>query len=334
MPRLPRVALVGALLLSLALPAGQAVADRPASMACTGTDRVRTCEVELPADVRVRSSKVRVVLPAGYDASDREYPVVFVLHGVGDDFASWTNPSRGDLARLTAQCEAIFVMPDGGGGTTAGWYSDWVDGSYQYETFHTAVLPRAVDREFRTQGKKHRAVAGLSMGGFGALSYTARHPGLFRATASYSGFADTLFGAPASGAFYDAAGQNPVSSLGTPNKGIWGDQLADRDTWAAHNPYDLVESFRGQPLYLSTGHGAPGGSQGDDASKANGYATEAYVGHLNDRLADRLTAEGIAFTDARELGGRHDWPYWRASFSDSLSVLMPALDAAAPGCGA
>ncbi|MCA1713094.1 MAG: esterase family protein [Actinobacteria bacterium] len=330
MPRLP---LVAAVLLALVLPAGHALADRPAPMGCTGTDRVRTCDVALPSDVRVRSSKVRVVVPAGYDTSDRDYPVVYVLHGVGDDYASWTNPSRGDLANLTATCDAIFVMPDGGGGTTAGWYSDWKDGRYQYETFHTAVLPRAVDAAFRTSGKKHRAIAGLSMGGFGALSYTARHPGMYAATASYSGFADTLFGAPASGAFYDAAGQNSVSSLGTPNKGIWGDQGSDRATWAEHNPYDLVESFRGQPLYLSSGHGAPGGSQGDDASKANGYGTEAYVGQLNDRLATALTERGIAYTDAREPGGRHDWPYWRANFTRSLKVLMPALDAATPGCG-
>ena len=332
MRRPARLALVGALLAALAVPAGGAVADDD-RMTCTGSDRVRTCSVELPKGVHVRSSTVRVVVPAGYDSSERDYPVVYVLHGVGDDWASWTNPSRGDLARLTASCEAIFVMPDGGGGAEAGWYSDWVDGSFQYETFHTEVLPKAVDDAFRTKGRKARAVAGLSMGGFGALSYTARHPGMFRATASYSGFADTTFGAPVSGTAYELGGQNPVSSLGTPNERVWGPQATEQQTWAEHNPYDLVERFRGQPLYLSTGHGAPGGSQGDDPSKPHSSATEAYVGHLNDRLADRLTGAGIAFTDARELGGQHDWPYWRAALTDSLSVLMPAVGSATPGCG-
>ena len=225
-------------------------------------------------------------------------------------------------------------MPDGGGGTTAGWYSDWKDGTRQYETFHTEVLPKAVDKAFRTQGKRARAIAGLSMGGFGALSYTARHPGMYKATASYSGFADTLFGAPVSGTFYDRAGQSTTYSFGTPNKGIWGDQGADRATWAAHNPYDLAKAFKGQPLYLSSGHGAPGGSQGDDPANAGGYAVEAYVGQLNDRFASALTAEGVAFTDARETGGRHDWPYWRANLTASLKVLMPPLGAAAKGCGA
>ena len=311
-----------------------ATATHPAVRPCTGKGRVRTCLAVLPRGVHVKDARFRVVLPAGYDAGRRRYPVVYVLHGVGDDFGSWTNPARGDLARLTASCNAIFVMPDGGSGPKAGWYSDWKDGSYQYETYHTTVLPPQVETLFRTQGPKERAVAGLSMGGFGALSYTARHPGMFRATASYSGFADSQFGAPVSGAFYDAGGQNPFYSLGTPSKGVWGDQTSDAATWSAHNPYALVAKLKGQPLYLSSGHGLPGGSRGDDPSKAPAYVTEAYVGQLNDRFAAALTAHGIRFTDARENGGRHDWPYWRANFSRSLSVLMPALHAASKGCGA
>lgn len=302
-------------------------------MTCKGSGRVLTCVVSTPKTVKVGNTTVRVLLPAGYASTHRRYPVVFMLHGVGDDYASWTEPTRGDLAALTTKCEAIFVMPDGGSGPNAGWYSDWKDGSYQYESFHTAILPKAVDAVLRTQGAKHRAVAGLSMGGFGALSYTARHRGLFQATASYSGFADTQFGQPATGAFYQLGGQNPFYSLGTPSAGVWGDQTADSATWAAHNPYNLVASLQGQPLYLSSGHGAPGGSQGDDPAKASGYLSEAYVGQLNDRFASKLTSSGIAFTDDRELGGRHDWPYWRASFTASLKVLMPPLGAATPGCG-
>ena len=320
-----------AAVLAVALPA----AAKPGQdLTCTGTGRVRTCDVPLPGDVQVRSSKVNVVLPAGYDTSGRDYPVVYVLHGVGDDYASWTGPSRGDLATLTKDCDAIFVTPDGGGGTNAGWYSDWLDGSYQYETFHTQVLPKAIDRAFRTEGRRERAIAGLSMGGFGALSYAARHPGMYRAAASYSGFVDTTFGAPASGQFYEYGGQNPVYSFGSPSTRIWGDQTSNADVWAAHNPYDQAAHLAGTPLYLSSGTGTPGGAQGDDPNKAPNYLIEAYVRQLNDRLATRLTDLKIPFTDARETGGYHDWSYWRFHFRDSLRVLMPALDAANPGCGA
>ena len=327
-----RLVMVGALL--LAALTGHLASARTHAAPCTGTGRVLTCVALLPGHVAVKDGRYTVVLPPGYATSTKRYPVVYVLHGVGDDYGSWTNPVRGDLARLTASCNAIFVMPDGGSGPKAGWYSDWKDGSYQYETFHTKVLPQQVDGRFRTQGPRARAIAGLSMGGFGALSYTARHPGMFKATASYSGFADSQFGGPVSGSFYDVGGQNPLYSLGTPSKGVWGDQSGDAATWSAHNPYALVAKLTGQPLYLSSGHGLPGGSQGDDPSKAPAYVTEAYVGQLNDRFATALTDHHIRFTDARESGGRHDWPYWRASFTRSLSVLMPALHAASRGCGA
>lgn len=338
MRRLAAGTAVGCLLVALlvAQPAAAASGMRCSPVAGS-SGRLLTCTVALPKGVAVRSSTVRVVLPAGYGtkaAEGRRYPVVYVLHGVGDTYATWTTQDRGDLVRRTASCQAIFVTPDAGGGSTAGWYSDWKDGRYQYETFHTAVLPRAVDAAFRTQGPGHRAVAGLSMGGFGALSYTARHPGMFRSTASYSAFADSLFGAPVVGAFYELGGQNPFYSFGTPSKGVWGDQRTDRATWAAHNPTSLADRFRGQPLFLSSGHGAPGGSQGDAAESAPAYFIEAYVGQLNDRFARALTERGIAFTDARELGGRHDWPYWRAAFSASLPILMRPLGAASRGCGA
>ncbi len=328
-------------LTAMVVPIGAAVASpmqatRTSPMTCkkvSADGRELSCAVALPAGVTVRSANVRVLLPAEYARSGRTYPVVLVLHGVGDDETAWTNPARGDLARLTSSCNAIFVMPDGGSGTVAGWYSDWVDGSFQYETFHTSVLPAAVDATFRTRGAGRRAVAGMSMGGFGALSYTARHRGLFRAVASYSGFVDTMFGAPISGEAYDIQGQNPVFSLGTPSRRIWGTQGGAPEEWRAHNPYDLAARLGGVPLYLASGSGGPAGPQGDDPAKAPNYGTEAYVGHLNDRFAARLGELGMAFTDARYAGGYHDWRYWRAAFTDSLRVLMPPLGATSRGCG-
>jgi len=329
-------------LTAVIVPLGAAVASpiraphAAAPMVCkkvSADGRELSCTVALPAGVKVRSANVRVLLPAGYARSKRAYPVVLVLHGVGDDETAWTNPARGDLARLTASCGAIFVMPDGGSGPIAGWYSDWVDGSFQYETFHTSVLPAAIDATFRTPGPGRRAVAGMSMGGFGALSYTARHRGLFSAAASYSGFVDSMFASPASGEFYDAGGQNPLYSLGTPSLRVWGPQRTAAQEWRAHNPYDQSAALADVALYLTSGTGAPGGPQGDDAAKAANYSTEAYVGHLNDRFATRLNELGVAFTDARYAGGYHDWRYWRAAFTDSLRVLMPPLGAASRGCG-
>jgi S-formylglutathione hydrolase FrmB len=331
--------------LAVCVPVAAAVAEpvsstklKPAAarMSCVGRGRERTCTVPLPAGVKVRHRTVRVVLPAGYDSSRASYPVVFMLHGVGDDESAWTNPKRGDLVRLTAACPAIFVMPDGGSGREAGWYSDWLDGSFQYETYDTKVLPRAVDATFRTTGPRRRAVAGMSMGGFGALSLAARHRGLYRAVASYSAFADTTFLAPVSGVGYQASGQNDVYSTGAPSDRVWGDQVADADVWSAHNPYDHVDALRGMPVYLSGGSGVPSDPTPALSSPtvAGSYAVEAYVRRLIDRFADRMDARGVRFTDARSDKGAHDWANWRMNFTKSLRVLMPPLRAARRGCGA
>src|SRR5439155_841072 len=134
--------------------------------------------VPVPAGLVVPDSTVRVLLPTDYDGH-RRYPVLYLLHGAGDTFATWSENT--DVVDFSAQFPVIIVMPDGGHDANAGWYSDWVDGSRQWETFHTSVLVRYVDRHFRTLGGGHRAVAGLSMGGFGAMSYAARHRGLYTA---------------------------------------------------------------------------------------------------------------------------------------------------------
>ncbi|HVE99249.1 MAG TPA: alpha/beta hydrolase family protein [Mycobacteriales bacterium] len=338
-PRAWRAAVVAALvaaMLPLVAASGSPIRFGP-RMKCKPVakdGRELACVVPLPDHIKVRSANVRILLPAGYARSKRAYPVVYMLHGVGDDETSWTNPTRGDLVPLTSACQAIFVMPDGGSGSTAGWSSDWADKSFQYESYHTTALRYAVASTFRTAGLDKQAIAGMSMGGFGALSYAARHPGSYRAAASYSGVVDTMFGAPVTGEFYDASGQNSVYSTGTPSRRVWGSQAEHPEVWRAHNPYDLAERLAGLPMFLSAGRGLPGGTEGDNPAKALNYPTEAAVRHLNDRLADRLTALGIAFTDGRYDGGYHDWPYWRAAFTASLTTLMRPLRAATPGCGA
>lgn len=325
-----RRALVVLLAVAL-LPTGAAAAPsrRPKPTMTCGrpAGRVVTCTVN--TSLHVRGKGVRVVLPASYGkhGGRARYPVVYVLHGVGDDETSWTNPARGDLAALTAHCEAIFVTPDGGSGREAGWYSDWYEGPYEWERYHVGDLPSAVDRTFRTKGSDHRAIAGMSMGGFGAMSYAARNPGRYRAAASYSGFLDTMFAAPGSGAAYDVSGQNDTYSTGAPSRDVWGDQTLEEGNWRAHNPYDRAAGLRGTALYVAGGTGvaAPAGPD-----KAPLNAVEAYTRTLTDRFVAKLRAEGIAFADGRYDGGTHDWPEWRAAFRGSLRVLMPALEA--PPC--
>src|SRR3954454_1424072 len=192
----PRAALgVAAVLAAAAAVPGTVAAAAPAAppAAVVATQRLdpRLLELTIRTPALAAPTKVRVLLPDGYAASPRRrYPVLYLLHGAGDDAGAWTR--SGDAERLTAGRPLIVVMPDGGrGGWYTNWYRDGGGGRPAWETYHVDQLIALVDRCFRTIAARHgRAIAGLSMGGFGALSYAARHPDLFAAAASFSGGVD------------------------------------------------------------------------------------------------------------------------------------------------
>jgi S-formylglutathione hydrolase FrmB len=303
------VAFVLAVLVLALLPAADAATVcRP--------PRCRDVRVPVPKGLRVPDSRVRILLPEGYGSGRARYPVVFLLHGAGDTYATWSQNT--DVVSLSRRYRAIIVMPDGGHGSEAGWYSDWKDGSRQWETFHTKVLIRYIDTQFRTRGAGHRAVAGLSMGGFGAMSYAARHKDLFRAAASFSGAVDTMYLAPGSGVAFTAA----HNRFGTPDDRVWGNQTTEMDAWRAHNPTDRAPDLAGKWLFVATGTGTPGGPAGDDPSNPGGYGIEHGVFHMNMSFARALDGAAVPFTSDFYTGGYHDWPYWERELHLSLPQLV------------
>jgi S-formylglutathione hydrolase FrmB len=309
------------------------LAEAPAHAASSPSDRPATCragvitvDVPTPADVHVADHRVDVLLPADYCASAtrrRSYPVLYLLHGVGDTFSTWT--ANTDVAAYSRAYDVIIVMPDGGHGTNAGWYSDWLDGQYQYETYDTSILPTWIDSHFRAR-PHDVAIAGNSMGGFGALSYAARHPRAYRAAAAFSGADDMLYGAPACGEVF--AEGSPY--LGTPANGVWGPQATDGPVWAAHNPASLAGRLEGTAVYLASGTGTPGGSQGDDPSKGTDYVLENGIFQMNVSMARSLTLAGVPYKSDFYAGGYHGWPYWQADLHWALPQLAADLDAPPP----
>ena len=154
-------------------PAIGEVADDGARIVAVDTldARTRDLTIESPS---VGTVQVRLLLPAGFEADGAaDWPVLYLLHGYGQGYASWTDLT--DVAALTAPTDLLVVMPD----ADSGWYSDaWNDGeggSPAWETFHTTELLQLLERNW--QAGEDRVVAGLSMGGLGAMDYAARHPG-------------------------------------------------------------------------------------------------------------------------------------------------------------
>lgn len=279
-------------------------------------------QVPLPAGVSVPDNHVRVLLPDGYrDDPCRRYPVLYLLHGVGDRWQDWSTKS--DLIEFVRELPVIVVTPDGGKTPNAGWYSDWLDGTRQYEKFHVDTLVSWVDANFRTMGDGHRLIAGFSMGGFGAMSYAARHPGMFKAAAAFSGIVDSMYAFPASGPFFATLHER----FGTPDDRVWGDQLQDESVWRAHNPTDLAAAMQGTALFLYAGEGAPLGASGDDPQKTQNYAIEQFVFQTNLSFASALRRAGVPVTSDFH-AGYHDWPYFQAGLHWALPQMLPLVGGA------
>src|SRR4051812_4760772 len=152
----------------------------------------RLVELTMATDALAAQTHVRVLLPSGYDQSGTTpYPVLYLLHGAIDDYRAWTD--KGDAAAIPAGSPLIVVMPDGGAeGNYVDWYNFGSGGPPMWETYHIGQLIPWIDGHFRTVASRAgRAVAGLSMGGNGAIAYASLHPDLFTATASFSGALDT-----------------------------------------------------------------------------------------------------------------------------------------------
>lgn len=129
-----------------------------------------------------------VVTPDSYDAAGAPYPVLYLLHGYSGDYAGWLN----DAPQLQAHADTygmLIVCPDGGFDS---WYFDSpVDSSVRYETHIARELIPLIDERYNTRATRSgRAIAGLSMGGHGALYLAARNPGLFGAAGSMAGGLD------------------------------------------------------------------------------------------------------------------------------------------------
>jgi S-formylglutathione hydrolase FrmB len=247
---------------------------------------------------------VRVLLPTGYRAAPRRrYPVLYLLHGADADYRAWTR--YGDAEAITARAPVIVVMPDGG---AQGWYTDWYAGDRtvapRWEAYHIGELVPWVDATYRTIARRSgRAVAGLSMGGYGALSYAARHPGTFAAAASFSG----------------------ALEIGAAD--AWGPRSTNEARWRAHLPISIADRLRSLALIeLRTGNGQPGPLDHRGTARDCGACElERFLHRGNVRMHERLRALGIRHTWDDYGPGTHDWPYWRRDLRETLPDIERVL---------
>nr|WP_091674711.1 alpha/beta hydrolase family protein [Amycolatopsis marina] len=276
----------------------------------------RTLDLEIDSPSLGRSGMVRVLLPEGWDEQPgRTWPSLWLLHGCCEraDYRSWTEFT--DVEEFTADKQTLVVLPtDGAAGMYTKWWNFGLWNTPDWEKFHVTEVRQILERGYRAG--QRRAVAGLSIGGFGAMHYAFRHPGMFSAAASYSGVLNTL----------DTLAPGVIKAI-LVREGfynwtmMWGGERLNRGLWESHNPYDNVEKLRGTALYVSSGNGDQGPL--DEQSPLD-FIEPSALG-TSKQFTARLREHGIPVTTDFYGGGTHTWPYWERALHRSWPVLAEGL---------
>jgi S-formylglutathione hydrolase FrmB len=254
-----------------------------------------------------------VVLPADYgrdSSKHKRYAVLYLLHGLGGGAGDWVS-ERARLAEHAAAYPFIIVVPEG----RDGWYTDSATvPNEKFESYFVEELIPDVDRRFRTlAAREGRAVAGLSMGGYGALKFGLKHPALFAFAGSMSG---------ALGAASWLPDERMLQFVRPSIARVYGPASEpDNETRRANDIFRIVreltpERTRALPfLYLDCG-------------------TEDFLIGTNRDFA-ALLVERKTPHEFRQLPGGHTWPYWERQVREVLRLaaekLAPARDAKAAG---
>ena len=154
----------------------------------TGSFASSVDTISISSKVMNKSYKAVIVLPSAYTKSANQFPVLYLLHGGYGHFDDWIRktPDSTLLQRLSDQYNLIIVMPEGE--IFSYYLNSEVNTGSQFETYITKEVIEKIDADYRTiKDKKGRAITGLSMGGYGALYLSSRHPDLFCAAGSMSG---------------------------------------------------------------------------------------------------------------------------------------------------
>jgi S-formylglutathione hydrolase FrmB len=259
-------------------------------------------ELYVKSDILNRNVKYAIYLPADYETSNRTYPVVYLLHGYGDDHTGWLQ--FGEVNRYADKAIAdgtippmIIVMPDAG----TSWYINNYNGKQSYEDFFFKEFIPTIETEYRIKTKKqYRGVAGLSMGGYGTLVYSIKHPDMFSAAAALSAAvrSDDDFMA-----ITEARWKEAYSNVIGPN--LNGKERLNA-TWKANSVLGLVQSksaddLKNVRLWLDCG---------DDDALSKGNIL------LHIALTEKKVPHEFRIRD-----GAHTWTYWRTGIVDALAFI-------------
>ena len=268
---------------------------------------------------------VNVLVPPHYHEHGRRYPVVYLFHGAFEDEDTFSTQT--DLLPYTAQLDdddqAIAVMPAGGYLPTG---LDYADGTQHEETFVFDTLIPFIDATYRTRADRgHRAAAGFSAGGLDTMIYAARHPDMFAAAGSFSGFVDPFEPVGIEIAQLFAGDDDQLCGASVSWTSFWGDPTHDPMGWVRGDPTYLARNLEDVSLYIGSGNGVPC-PDNPNPDPFLVFAEQTVYG-MSQALDQALTEAGVAHvTDFQSCGvhlpsnADHDlrvfWPQMLAAFGD------------------
>lgn len=256
--------------------------------------------LSLPSKILNMERKYAVYLPYDYETSSRSYPVLYLLHGGGDDQTGWVQ--FGEVQNITDKAinegkatPMIIIMPDANTGRRG--YSNNATGTWSYEDFFFKEFVPFVEKKYRIKSdKRYRAIAGLSMGGDGSFTYALHHPEMFSSACPLS------------------AGTGPLTLEVAKTNVRRGDSMAtDAQIEAYYNRQSV-------PLLVNN---VP-----DSLKKAVRWYIDCgdddflYEGNSLVHIAMRKKEIPHEY---RTRNGSHSWVYWRAALPEVLDFVSQAF---------
>ena len=255
-------------------------------------------DLSLPSAILKSDRKYAIYLPSDYETSQRSYPVLYLLHGAGDDQTGWVQ--FGEVRHIADKAikkgnatPMIIVMPDANTGRR-GYFND-IKGDWNYEDFFFEELIPHIEKTYRVRSeKRYRAISGLSMGGGGTFMYALHRPDMFSSAAPLSAYIGPLS--------LDQAKERMGSEQ---------DHAVDIQTYYEHhNALSLIENMP------------------DEHKKAIRWYIDCgdddflYEGNSLVHIAMKKNNVPHEF---RIRDGGHTWTYWRESLPEVLKFVSASF---------
>jgi enterochelin esterase-like enzyme len=257
-------------------------------------------KLSMDSEILKMERKYAIYLPPDYESSERSYPVLYLLHGGGDDQTGWVQFGEvlriADKAILEGSATAmIIVMPDANQGQR-GFFND-PKNEWRYEDFFFEEFMPFVEKTYRIKGeKKYRAVSGLSMGGGGTFMYALHHPEFFSSACPLSA----------------SCGPLKYEDMERYAK-RYGAEVSEEELKAWYKKHSALELVKNMP-----------DEQKEEVRWYIDCGDDDFLYEGNSLVHIAMREKEIPH-EFRIRDGRHSWTYWRESLPEVLSFISDAF---------